>query len=186
MSSHENRCNIASPRAASTPKRQNDSSAIILSLPVRKGVTPTWIFTELKKKNVQIPKSIYIKNIFSKYFEENVCLFTKHRLLKEVKSENCYGCENGFQDHVCPFETVAEWIEIFYKEIIGKSDIQMIKILSKHRLYEYFRREEVESVVSLNLILQMNDSWIAKLKSKMKTLWFNLQQNQKKLMKGIL
>ena len=51
MISHENRCNIASPRAASTPKRQNDSSAIILLLPVRKGVTPTWIFTELKKKN---------------------------------------------------------------------------------------------------------------------------------------
>ena len=44
----------------------------------------------------------------------------------------------------------------------------MLKVLSKHRSYEHFRREEVESVVSLDLILQMNDSWIAKLNSKMK------------------
>ena len=41
------------------------------------------------------------------------------------------------------------------------------KNLSKHRLYEHFRQEEVESVVSPDLILQMNDWWIAKLKSKM-------------------
>ena len=143
MISNENRCNIASPRATSTPKWQNDSSSVTLSPPVR---------------NDQIRKSIYMKNIFIKYFEENVCLFTKHRLLKEVKFENCYGCENGFQDHVCLFETDAEWIEIFYKEIIAKLDIQMIKILSKHRVYEYFRQEGVESVVSLDLILQMNDS----------------------------
>ena len=81
---------------------------------------------------------------------------------------NCYECENRFQNHVCLFETDAEWIEIFYKEIIAKLDIQMIKILSKHRLYEHFRREEVESVVSLDLILQRNDSWIPKLKLKMK------------------
>lgn len=31
------------------------------------------------------------------------------------------------------------------------------KNLSKHRLYEHFHREEVESVVSPDLILQMND-----------------------------
>ena len=51
MSSHKNRYNIAPSRAASTPKRHNDSSVIILSPPVRKRVKPTRIFTELKKKN---------------------------------------------------------------------------------------------------------------------------------------
>ena len=39
-------------------------------------------------------------------------MFTEHRLLKEVKFENCYRCENCFEDHVCLFETDAEWIEI--------------------------------------------------------------------------
>ena len=68
------------------------------------------IFTELKKNN-QIPKTLY--------FEENVCLFTKHRYLKMVKCKNCYGCENSFQDHVCLSETDAEWIDILYKEILA-------------------------------------------------------------------
>ena len=85
-----------------------------------------------------------------------MCLFTKHRPLKEVKCENCYGCENGFRDHVCLYGTDGEWIQIFYKEIIAKVDIQMVKIYG-NRLYEHFRREEVESVVSPDLILQMND-----------------------------
>ena len=41
-------------------------------------------------------------------------------------------------------------------------------MLSNHWLYEHFCRKKVESLVSVDLILQMNDSWRVKLKSKLK------------------
>lgn len=56
-----------------------------------------------------------------------------------------------------------------FKEIIAEFDIQIIKKkLWEHEFYEHFFQQEVESVVSFNLMLQVNDSWITKLKSKMK------------------
>ena len=45
MSSHENRYNIAPPRASSTPKRRNDSSVIILLLPEKESHRPGFLLS---------------------------------------------------------------------------------------------------------------------------------------------
>ena len=58
------------------------------------------------------------------------------------------------------FQTIhGDWIEKFYDEIISKLDVGLITILVKHRLYEHFRQDEVNSVISMNIVLQMNGSW---------------------------
>ena len=49
-------------------------------------------------------------------------------------------------------------------------DVGLISILAEHRLYEHFCQDEVHSVLSMDIILQLNDPWAANLKMKMKIL----------------
>ena len=160
MSPKENRYNIAPPRATSTPKQHNDSSVFILSPPVRKRVTSTRTFTELKK-NGQIPKSLYIKNLFVKYFEENLCLFTKHRFLKEVKCENCNECDN-YVVTLLRFSgsCMLNWKGCRMDRDFLQADNSKIRHSNDKKFIEIqviwtFSLRKVESVVSLDLILQI-------------------------------
>ena len=175
MSSYHDK--IAPPIATSTPKghsgkrpssNQKDSSDVIISPPVKRRVKTVQIFTNLKKRNHQVSRSVFIKNVFIKYFEENVCAWANHKILNQVKSENCCGCEKRFLDHTCLFDTDAKWIDGFYDEVISKLDVGLISVLAKHRFYEHFRQDEANSVLSMDIILQLNDSWATNLKTKMK------------------
>ena len=73
-------------------------------------------------------------------------VWANHKILNQVKSGNCYGCGKRFSDYTCLFDTDAEWIDGFYDEIISKLDVGLVSILAKHRLYEYFRQDEVNGV----------------------------------------
>ena len=72
-----------------------------------------------------------------------MCVSANHKILYQVKSQSCYGCEKRFPDHTCLFDTDTKWIDGFYNEIISKLDVGLISILPKHRLYEHFRQDEV-------------------------------------------
>ena len=80
----------------------------------------------------------------------------------------------GFLDHVYLLETNAEWSNvdwiIFYKEILAILYVQILKTLSKHRLYEHFRRDEINYIIWLGLILQIKDLRTTDL-TKLKTFW---------------
>ena len=97
-----------------------------------------------------------------------MCLWANHKILNQIKCENRHGCEKDFRDRTCHFDVNGDWSERFYDEIISKLDVGLITILVKHRLYEHFRQDEVNSVISMDIILQMNDSWATNLKTKMK------------------
>ena len=161
MSPQESRYNIAPPRATSTPQQHNDSSVFILLPPVRKRVTSTRIFTELKKKNGQIPKSLYIKNLFIKCFEENVCLFTKHRFLKEVKCENCNGCDNDVVTLLrFSWSCMLNWKgcrmdQDFLEADNSKNRHSNDKNFIETQVIWTFLLRKVESVVLLDLVLQI-------------------------------
>ena len=98
-----------------------------------------------------------------------MCFFVNHRIRNQVKSESWYGCERGSGDYVCLFETNTKCIKIFYKEILVKSDIQMLNIFLKYSLYKHFRRDGVNGIISLDYILQLNGSQILNLKQNWKT-----------------
>ena len=127
--------------------------------PVGKRVTSTRIFTELKKKNDQIPKTLYIKNLFIHYFEENVCLFTKHRFLKEVKCEN--GCDN-YLVTLLRFsgQCMLNWKGCRMDRDFLQADNSKIRLSNDKTFIETqaiwtFSLRKVENIVSLDLILQI-------------------------------
>ena len=163
------------PIETSTPKRSNDDSVIIISPPrPKRRIIPLQIATNSKTRKKE--KNVFMENLYLKYFEETVCVFTAEQILPNLKKKNCRGCKN-ISIHECILSSNEEWVLFYYGEIIEQLDIKLIKALCKQRLYEHFRPAEVENTIKAELLYRTNDQWAEKVKTKIINFVTNLENS---------